>query len=292
MREQAHRINELEAADNRRGQEIDAIMVNMHSLVKNLQTRDRVTTDGEDALTKRIDHHRRALNILEDDLRSLGVKHKSLLEEVERLSSQVCRCGVQEDGSDVESDTLGLSYTSPPSSQGGLVPISSDEYEDAEDRSDDAGEDHPHVVIPSSEPIPVAEPVVRGPCAVRSSGPIRSQKSNRGRVGPYFRRGGGIVVQSRGFTHALADVVADRWGRDNRSSSSLPASSSSRGSDIEDRAASDGRGADASGVPPVPFFYDCYGKCGGHLGWGDHGHDGDQWRPSSIVVRGERRTSE
>jgi len=29
MREQAHRINELEAADNRRGQEIDAITANM-----------------------------------------------------------------------------------------------------------------------------------------------------------------------------------------------------------------------------------------------------------------------
>jgi len=271
----------------------------MHSLVKNLQTRDRITTDGEDALTKRIDRHRRALNILEDDLRSLGVKHESLLEEVERLSSQVCRCGVQKEGSDVGSDTSGLSYASPPlpgasppSSQGGLVPISSDEYEDAEDRDDDEEGDAPHVVIPSSEPIPVAEPVVRGPRAVRSSGPIRSQKSNRGRVGPYFRRGGGIVVRSRGFTHALADVVADRWGRDNRSSSSLPASSSSRGSDIEDRAASNGSGADASGVPPVPFFYDCYGKCGGHPGWGDHGHDGDQWRPSRVVVRGERRTSE
>ena len=271
----------------------------MHSLVTNLQKRDQITTDGEDALTKRIDRHRRALNILEDDLRLLGVKHESLLEEIERLSSQVCRCGVQKEGSDVGSDTSGLSYASPPlpgasppSSQGGLVPISSDEYEDAEDQSDDAGEDHPHVVIPSSEPIPVTEPVVRGPRAVRSSGPIRSQKSNRGRVGPYFRRGGGIVVRSRGFTHALAGVVADRWGRDKRSSSSLPASSSSRRSDIEDRAASDGRGADASGVPAVPFFYDCYGKCGGHLGWGDHGHDGDQWRPSRVVVRGEHGTSE
>src|SRR5882762_3375635 len=271
----------------------------MHSLVANLQTRDRITTNGEDALIKRIDCHRRALNILEDDLRSLGVKHESLLEEVERLSSQVCRCGVQKEESDVESDTSGLSYASPPlagasppSSQGGLVPTPSDEYEDAEDRDDEGGGDHPHVVIPSSEPIPVAEPVVRGPRAVRSSGPIRSQKSNRGRVGPYFRRGGGIVVRSRGFTHALADVVADQWGRDNRSSSSLPASSSSRGSDVEDRAASNGSGADASGAPSVPFFYDCYGKCGGHSGWGDHGHDGDQWRPSRVVVRGERRTSE
>src|SRR5882762_1383023 len=131
----------------------------MRSLVKNLQTRDRITTDGEDALIKRIDRHRRALNNLEDDLRSLGVKHKSLLEEVERLSSQVCRCGVQEEGSVVGSDTSGLSYASPlmagaspPSPQGGLIPISSDEYEDTEDWNDEGEGDHPHVVIPSSEP--------------------------------------------------------------------------------------------------------------------------------------------
>ena len=133
-------INELEAADNRWGQEIDAIKANMHGLVKSLQTRDRMTTEGEEALIKRIDCHRQALNNLEDDLHSLGVKHESLLEEVERLSSQVCRCGVQKEGSVVGSDTSGLSYASPPlagasppSSQGGLVPISSDEYEDAED---------------------------------------------------------------------------------------------------------------------------------------------------------------
>src|SRR5882757_1254650 len=229
IREQARRINELEAADNRHGQEIDAITANMHSLVKNLQTCDRITTDGEDTLTKRIDCHRRALNILEDDLRSLGVKHESLLEEVERLSSQVCRCGVQKEGSDVGSDTSGLSYASPPlpgasppSSQGGLVPISSDEYEDAEDQDDDEEGDAPHVVIPSSEPIPVAEPVVRGPHAVRSSGPIRSQKSNRGRVGPYFRRRGGIGRKRRGFYHAPGGGGRHPRGRENGSSSSLP----------------------------------------------------------------------
>ena len=58
MREQARRINELEAANNRWGQEIDAIKANMHGLVKSLQTRDRMTTEGEEALIKRIDRHR------------------------------------------------------------------------------------------------------------------------------------------------------------------------------------------------------------------------------------------
>jgi len=81
--EQACRINKLEAADNLRGQEIEAIKVNMHGLVKSLQTHDQMAVEGEEALIKRIDRHRRALNGLEDDLRSLGVKHELLLEEVE-----------------------------------------------------------------------------------------------------------------------------------------------------------------------------------------------------------------
>ena len=90
MREQVRHINELEAADNHWGQEINAIKVNMHGLVKSLQACDRMTTEGEEALIKRIDRHRQALNELEDNLCSLGVKHESLLEEVEQLSGRIC----------------------------------------------------------------------------------------------------------------------------------------------------------------------------------------------------------
>ena len=71
-----------------------------------------------------------------------------------------------------------MAGTSPPSSQGGLIPISSDEYEDAEDQDDEEGGNHPHVVIPSSELIPVTKPVVHGPRAICSLGPIRSKKSD------------------------------------------------------------------------------------------------------------------
>jgi len=34
------------------------------------------------------------------------------------------------------------------------------------------------------------------------------------------------------------------------------------------------------------------GSAGVNPGWGDHGHDGDQWRPAESSSEGERRTSE
>ena len=64
MREQARCINELEAADNRRGQELDVIRADRRDLIQSLQKRDRISTDIEKGLSKRVDRHRQVLNCL------------------------------------------------------------------------------------------------------------------------------------------------------------------------------------------------------------------------------------
>jgi len=51
VREQARRINELEAADNRRGQELDTIRADRRDLIQSLQKRDRISTDMERGLS-------------------------------------------------------------------------------------------------------------------------------------------------------------------------------------------------------------------------------------------------
>jgi len=128
VREQAHRINELEAADNRWGQELDVIRADRCDLIQSLQKCDRISTDMEKGLTKRVDRHRQVLNRLEDGLGTLGVKQDSLLSEIEHLSGQVCHCGECCSAS----ETSQLSYTSPPIV--GASSASSAGYEDAEDQ--------------------------------------------------------------------------------------------------------------------------------------------------------------
>src|SRR5882762_5240528 len=287
MREQARRINELEAADNRRGQELEVIRADRRALIQSLQQRDRISTDMERMVSKRLDRHRQVLNRFEDGLADVGVKQESVLTEIERLSGQVCHCGDR--GS--ASERSQLSYASP--SMAGASSASSAGYEDAEDRAGEEGEvNTPLVVLSSPDPIRIPGPVVRGQRAVRSSGVIRSLKSDRAPAGPYFRRGGRVVGRTREFVKALADVVAARGRRHSGSSSSLPPSSLSRESIGEDRTTSNGSRDDSSGVPARPFVYDCYGKCGTYPGWGEHPHSGEQWRPGGAVVRGERGVSE
>src|SRR5882762_2057798 len=287
MREQARRINELEAADNRRGQELEVIRADRRDLIRSLQQRDRISTDMEKTTSKRLDRHRQVLNRLEDSLTDIGVKQDSVLTEIERLSGQVCRCGDRSSASERSQ----LSYVSPP--MAGASSASSAGYEDAEDREREEGEiDTPLVVLSSPDPIRIPGPVVRGQRAVRSSGVIRSFKSDRAPTGPYFRRGGRVVGRTREFIKALADVVAARGRRHSRSSSSLPPSSLSRESISEDRTTSNGSGDDSGRVPALPFVYECYGKCGTYPGWGEHPHSGEEFRPCGVVVRGERGTSE
>ena len=265
VREQARRINELEAADNRCGQELDVIHADRRDLIQSLQKRDCISTDMEKGLTKRVDRHCQVLNRLEDGLETLGVKQDSLLLEIERLSGQVCHCG--ECGS--ASETSQLSYASPPLA--GASSASSAGYEDAEDQGgEEGGEgDVPLVVMSSLDPIRIPGPVVRGQRAVRSSGVIRSLKSDQAQTGPYFQRGGRIVGRTCEFIKALADVVASR-GRRHTGSSSLPPSSLSRGSLGEDRTTSSGSGDDSNGVPALPFIYNCHRRCGAYPGWGGH----------------------
>jgi len=93
VREQARRINELEAADNRCGQELDVIRADRRDLIQSLQKRDRISTDMERGLSKRVDRHHQVLNCLEDGLADVGVKQDSVLSEIACLSGQVCHCG-------------------------------------------------------------------------------------------------------------------------------------------------------------------------------------------------------
>jgi len=52
VREQACCINELEAANNHWGQEIEAVHADMHKLVKNLQKHNQITMGSEEALIR------------------------------------------------------------------------------------------------------------------------------------------------------------------------------------------------------------------------------------------------
>jgi len=56
VREQACRINELEAANNHQNQEIKAIRVDMHDLVKSFRSAIGLPLEGG-GLIKRINHH-------------------------------------------------------------------------------------------------------------------------------------------------------------------------------------------------------------------------------------------
>jgi len=107
------------------------------------------------------------------------------------------------------SETSQLSYVSPPIA--GASSASSAGYEDAKDQEGE-GE------MKKMGPLVVCWlPIYLHPwthctcqCTIRSSGVIRSLKSDQAHSGPYFRRGVTSLGRTREFVKALADVVPQR----------------------------------------------------------------------------------